>query len=114
MYLSAETVEQTLLFAATNSCPGSGIIFDVTSPEVIQGTEDRPEAAAWRQKASESGEPLCFGIHQEDLRCFLDRIGFSKITFVGHEYFNRHYFKAEGDARAATPILRVVHARIEK
>ena len=109
MYLNPQAVDQTLAFIARHSGPGSEVIFDFTSPAVIQGDERRPEAAAWRQKASDSGEPLRFGLRFDRLKPFLRQRNFSEITMVTHDFFDRAYFSDPEDNRQVTPILAIAH-----
>lgn len=109
MYLDPQAVDQVLDFIVANSGPGSCLIFDFTSSDVVQGNDTRPEAMAWRKKTSESGEPLKFGIDFENPASFLEKRNFSTIDIATHEYFNRAYYSAPEDNRRATPILAIAH-----
>lgn len=113
MYLDPESVDKVLSFIAGNSGSGSSIIFDFTSPEVVQGTDERPEAVAWRQKTTDTGEPLRFGIGLDSLVSFLETRHFTEISYVTHDYFNRSYFDHPEDNRAATPILAIAQATMQ-
>ncbi len=107
MYLRREAVDQILAFIHDSSGPGSGVIFDFTSVEVVQGKALRPEAIAWRQKAMDLGEPLLFGIDFNALKGFLEKRGFSKIGMVTHADFKTAYFNHVEEN--ATTILAIAH-----
>jgi methyltransferase (TIGR00027 family) len=112
MYIDAAAVDTVLAFIAENSGSGSSVIFDFTSPDVIAGTCERPEAGAWLNRAQEKGEPLLFGIATNVLDKFLSAKGFDEIVCVGSEFFNRTYFTGIHQNREATPILSIVHATV--
>jgi len=113
MYLDAGSVDQVLLFVSQNSGTGSSIIFDFTSPQVVQGREKRTEALAWRQKTTDVGEPLKFGIAPGDLDSFLKQRHFSRIASVTHDDLKKAYFNHPEDKRLPTPILTIAHATID-
>lgn len=111
MYLDQEAIDETLLFVSRSSAEGSRIIFDYTYPGVLEGTIERKEARAWLEIARKSDEPLRFGIDDEELEEFLNRRGFTDITTVTSDFFNKTYYLGN-DERQATPILALAHARV--
>jgi len=111
MYLDQEAIDETLLFISRNSAEGSRLIFDYTYPGVLEGTIERKEARAWLEIARKSDEPLHFGIEDHELDDFLSRRGFTDITTVTSDFFNKTYYLDDED-RAATPILAIAHARV--
>lgn len=112
MYLAEDEAEALLRICSMNSGPGSAIIFDFTSPEVIDGRSENPVAAIWRQKATEGGEPLTFGINSEDLQELLARNSFYKVKIADHTFLNTQYFTIPGDSRKSTPLLSIASAQL--
>lgn len=112
MYLSEDEAEAILGVCSINSGPGSSIILDFTFPEVVDGSSEHPVAAIWRQKAAEGGEPLTFGINNEDLQKLLAQNGFYKVQIADHSYLNEKYFFFQGDSRKSTPLLSIASATL--
>ncbi|WP_419176417.1 SAM-dependent methyltransferase [Desulfosediminicola sp.] len=111
MYLDLEAIDETLLFISRNSAEGSRLIFDYTYPGVLENTIDRKEAKAWLEITRKSDEPLLFGIEDDAVDDFLSRRGFTDITTVSSDFFNKIYF-LDDEERQATPILAIAHARV--
>ncbi|WP_136797150.1 SAM-dependent methyltransferase [Desulfosediminicola ganghwensis] len=111
MYLDLEAIDETLLFISRNSAEGSRLIFDYTYPGVLENTIDRKEAKAWLEITKKSDEPLLFGIEDDAVDDFLSRRGFTDITTVSSDFFNKTYYQ-DDEERQATPILAIAHARV--
>ena len=114
MYIDRQNVEETLGFIAANSAEESAVIFDYTLPDVIDGISDRKEGKAWQAKASQSDEPLRFGIGDRDVEQLLHSYGFRDVNCVHSDFFNATYFDGADDAGKATPIFSIAHARVGK
>jgi methyltransferase (TIGR00027 family) len=112
MYIAAEAVDATLSFISGNEGQGSAVIFDFTYADVIEGKSEILEAKEWLRVASESDEPLAFGIEEGRIEAFLRERGFRNIECITNEYFKTHYFKGGNEGMASTPILSLVHADI--
>ena len=112
MYIAAEAVDETLSFVSRNEGEGSAVIFDFTYTDVIEGKSEIYEAKEWLRVASESDEPLTFGIEEGQIEDFLKARGFRNIECITNEYFKTHYFKGCNEGMASTPILSLVHADI--
>lgn len=110
MYLDSEAIDETLLFISRNSAEGSRLIFDYTYPAVLEGTVELKEAKAWLEITRKSDEPLLFAMEDHELDDFLSRRGFTDITTVTSEFFNKTYYL--DDERESTPILSLAHARV--
>ncbi len=113
MYIDQQAVDEMLVFISKNSGKGSAVIFDYTYPDVINGSNERKEAKEWLKKASQSDEPLHFGISDNDVQELLVENGFQNIECATSDYFNNRYFTGPNEIRKATPILSIVHAEVK-
>jgi O-methyltransferase involved in polyketide biosynthesis len=71
MYIPSEAVDETLSFIAGNSGKGSRIIFDYYPQSLIDGTSNQETAANIRKYSVVQGEPLLFGIKEDEVGAFL-------------------------------------------
>lgn len=110
MYIEPPAVDRFLRFAADDSGRGSGVIFDFTHPEVIDGTSERPEARWWREKANGSSEPLRFGLDNRRVESYLADRGFGDAVWVTSSDLHRTYFTGTRTNSPCTPIFTVAHA----
>jgi methyltransferase (TIGR00027 family) len=111
-YLSAAAVDQTLAFAAKNLGKGTSIIFDFTSPSVIDGTAQQREAKAWRTAVKRFGEPLTFGLETASVESFLKQRGFDKVVCATSETFRKAFFSGANQHRYLTSLFNIVHATV--
>jgi len=114
MYIAAEAVDETLLFISKNESNGSAVIFDFTYADVVEGKSEIFEAKQWFKTASESDEPLAFGIEQGKIEDFLEERGFCNVNCITNAFFKNNYFTGINKDMSSTPILSLVHAEIEK
>ena len=112
MYIEADAVDAVLDYISSDSGPGSSVIFDFTTPDVITGDCERPEAKAWLKRSHEKGEPLMFGVATNALKDFLAARGFREVNFIGRDFFNNTYFKGIHSEREVTPILLIAYATV--
>ncbi|WP_022664044.1 SAM-dependent methyltransferase [Desulfospira joergensenii] len=110
MYIDEKAVDKTLSFISSNEGEGSAVIFDFTYADVIEGKSEIFEAKEWFKIASESDEPLAFGIEKGKIEDFLRERGFHNIECITDEYFKSHYFTGCNEGMKSTPILSLVHA----
>lgn len=114
-YLTAAAVDQTLTFMARNSAMGSAVLFDFFPRAVIDGTSRRKEAVSLRKRLKQRGEPLLFGIDDEDLVPFLRARGFETLEVVGAAACKDAWFHGASRDTEVSDIFRFAHAvRINK
>jgi methyltransferase (TIGR00027 family) len=91
MYLPEEAVVETLRWIATNSAPGSAIVFDYTYQSVIRmlgsiDLEKLPEMAkqaVMRFRRLTAGEPWLFGVPDKGEEAFLGGVGLKLRKVLG-------------------------------
>jgi methyltransferase (TIGR00027 family) len=112
-YLSAEAVDQTLAFVADHSRPGSSILFDYTSPDVISGRTHLREGHAWRGSLQRLGEPLLFGIEEASIETYLRQRGYRIIENALRDILQSRYLAGANHHRYLTPVFSIVHAEVQ-
>jgi methyltransferase (TIGR00027 family) len=93
MYITAEAVDATLRFVATNSGEGSSIIFNYMFQSVVDGTCRTEDAEKMRQSYIQRGEPPIFGIPEGAIDKFMSQRGFCNVKDVNGDFFKTAYFK---------------------
>ena len=92
MYISAAAVDSTLKFIATQSAPGSSVVFDYMPHELIQGNfdnyKDVRRLAFW---VKYRGEPFVFGIEKGKGRSFVEHRGLMVLSDIGPKEMEAQY-----------------------
>lgn len=109
-YLSAAAVDQTLAFMARHSGVGSAVLFDFFARAVIDGTSRRKEAISLRTRLKQRGEPLLFGIDDNELVPFLRERGFETLEVVGAAACKDAWFHGSNRQTPVSDIFRFAHA----
>ena len=90
-YLSAEDIDKTLSFVASNECEGSSIVFDYAYSSLLDKTcKDAIRILNYFEKV---GEPYMFGIEGGKVESFLSTRGFYQIRDVKAKDLEETYFK---------------------
>lgn len=113
MYIPAGAVDETLSFITGNSGKGSRIIFDYYPQSLVDGTSNLETAANIRKYVAEQGEPLLFGINEDEVGEFLAERGFSQIGNVTSKEYKEAYFQGANKDRAVSSLLYFAHAAVE-
>ncbi len=115
MYISAEAVESTLLFIATQSAPGSSVVFDYMPLAIIDGDfKDYTDMRSLTLWARYRGEPLVFGIRGGDGTAYVEARDLEVLSDIGPpELESRYLTRIDGrlDGRCATG-FRIMHAGV--
>jgi methyltransferase (TIGR00027 family) len=114
MYIPPKAVAETLSFIAKNSHNGSAIIFDYYPESVVDGTCKLEIGNNIRNHLINSGEPLQFGINEEEIEDFLKEFGFSDIKNVTNEDYKKLYFHGKNQNRDVCSLLYFAHAVVDK
>jgi len=112
MYLTAEAVETTLAFIARNSGKGSSLIFNYIYKSVVDGTCQEREAKTILKNCERIGEPLIFGLEEENIVEFLYSRGFTEVINVNGNFYKEAYFQAKKKNRKVSHCLAIVHAKV--
>lgn len=110
MYIPPKAVAETLSFIVENSGKGSSVIFDYYPESVVNGTCKLEVGINIRNHLIELGEPLQFGIKEDEIEDFLMQFGFSGIQNVTSEDYKKAYFHGINDNRDVCELLYFVHA----
>jgi methyltransferase (TIGR00027 family) len=113
MYIPAGAVDETLSFIAGNSGKGSRIIFDYYLQSLVDGTSNLETAANIRKYVAEQGEPLLFGIKEDEVGAFLAERGFSQISNITSRDYKKAYFQGANKDRTVSSLLYFAHAAVE-
>jgi methyltransferase (TIGR00027 family) len=120
--LTAEAVEETLHFVATNSGPGSSIIFNYILKSMVDGTCELEGAKEIRKAfsrggildfSSRGGDLLRFGIEEGTIEPFLSKRRFYQVNDISGDFYEYEYFKGPNRHRKGCCICRVVSAMVK-
>ena len=110
MYIPPESVAEIFLFITENSAKGSRVIFDYYPKSVVDGISKLEIGQNIRNHLIKIGEPLQFGIKEEEMTNFLKEFGFSSIENVTSEDYKKAYFKGKNEKRDVCELLYFAHA----
>lgn len=113
MYIPPKAVAETLLFIVENSGKGSAVIFDYYPESVVDGTCKLEIGTNIRNHLIQIGEPLQFGIKEDEIEDFLTQFGFSEIQNVTSEDYKKLYFHGLNKNRDVCELLYFAHAVVE-
>jgi methyltransferase (TIGR00027 family) len=120
--LTAEAVDETLDFVASNSGPGSSIIFNYIIKSLVDGTCQLEGAREIRKAfsrggiadfSSNRGDRLMFGIEEGAIEAFLSDRGFQQIRDISGDYYEAAYFRGPNRNRKGCCLCRVVYATVK-
>ena len=109
-YLTDEAVDETLHYVATNSQPGSFLVFTYILKSVVDRTCELKEAARIRKAFDYEG--LIFGIEEGTIESFMSERGYHKINEISGNYYESEYFTGENQNRKGCNLCRVVSAEV--
>jgi methyltransferase (TIGR00027 family) len=113
MYIPPKAVAETLIFIVENSGQGSAVIFDYYIESVVDGTCKLEIGTNIRNHLLQLGEPLQFGIKEEEIEDFLTQFGFSKVQNITSEDYKKAYFHGINENRDVCELLYFAHAVVE-
>jgi methyltransferase (TIGR00027 family) len=102
MYLTAEAVDDTLLFVVRHSAPGSAIVFDYVHREILDSVRKHVEVQNMRRYRFMTGEELTFGIEAGTVEAFLRERGFRRVQDINAEGLRQAYFTGKNAGRKIT------------
>lgn len=110
MYIPPKAVVEVFSFIVENSGKGSAVIFDYYLESVVDGTCKLKIGKNIRNHLIQLGEPLQFGIDEDEIEDFLTQFGFSNIKNVTSEDYKRAYFHGKNENREVCSLLYFAHA----
>jgi len=113
MYLTAESVDQTLAFIASYSGEGSCVIFDYLFESALDGTSQLKEAEMMTSHCARLGEPLRFALKDDTIEEFLSSRGFRLLENTAATSLKDAYFKGRGQQRKVFQLGAVLSAMVE-
>lgn len=116
-YVTAEAVDETLVFVVNNSGQGSSIIFDYMFKSAVDGTCKLEEAITFQRRArrqySQRGEPILFGIEKGAVEDFLCQRGFHQVEDLTGQVLKDIYFVGKNKDRPVARYFGIVHATVK-
>ncbi len=113
MYIPPKAVSKILSFVMGNSGKGSSVIFDYYPESVVDGTCKLDIGVNIRNHLIQLGEPLQFGIKENEVNNFLIEFGFSNIKNITSEDYRKAYFHGVNKDRDVCELLYFAHAVVE-
>jgi methyltransferase (TIGR00027 family) len=111
-YLTPEAVDDTLAFVATESGPGSAIIFDYMYTTLLDGTVRRGEVSTMRRNRWLSGEFLRFGIAEGTIGAFMEQRGYCRVQNADGRFLHKTYFTGPKARRTVADGYAIVSAEV--
>lgn len=115
MYISEAAVDGTLRFIASQSPPGSSVVFDYMPAGAIQGDFKRyPDVRRLSFWVSHKGEPFIFGMDPEASEPWVNQRGLKVISDLGPKDLEKRYLTRK-DGSLDGPCcsaFRIMHAAV--
>ena len=115
MYISKEAVDSTLKFIASQSAPGSSVVFDYMPLDVIKGNFAKyPDVRSLAFWVAHKGEPFVFGIAEGKGPSYVQQRGLSVLSDIGPDDMNAMYLTGS-DGKLVGPCssgFRIMHASV--
>lgn len=114
-YISGEAVDSTLRFIATQSAPGSSVVFDYMPLGVIQGDfKTYPDVRRLSFWVSYRGEPFVFGIPEGESGSYVNRRGLKVLSDLKPKDLEERYLtRSDGTLDGpCTSAFRIMHAAV--
>jgi len=115
MYISAQAVTSTLQFIASQSAPGSSVVFDYIPLGAIQGDFKKyPDARSLSFWVANKGEPFIFGIKEGQERAFVNQHGLSVLSDLTPKDLETNYLTlSDGTLDGhCSSYFRIMHAAV--
>jgi O-methyltransferase involved in polyketide biosynthesis len=112
MYLTRDSVLQTLRFAAESCARGSEIVFDFAVPDEALGEAERALRMTRAARVATIGEPWISYFDADVFAGALAAMGFSEAPSFGASEANERYFSGRTDALRFRGSARIMTARV--
>ncbi len=112
-YISREAVDSTLRFIATQSAPGSSVVFDYMPLGVIKGDfKTYPDARRLSFWVAYRGEPFVFGIPEGESVSYVSKRGLKVLSDLKPKDLEEKYLtRSDGTLDGpCTSAFRIMHA----
>ena len=112
MYLSNDSVDDTLNFVSRKCAAGSRIIFDYFPSTIVDGTCSFPEAQGLTERVTALSEAFRFGIDSDRLDGFLASHGLNIIRHCNARTLKQRYFKGAAKSRPVSSLFSFAVAEV--
>ena len=115
MYISGEAVDSTLRFIATQSAPGSSVVFDYMPLGAIQGDfKTYPDVRRLSFWVSYRGEPFVFGIAEGESDSYVSKRGLKVMSDLNPKDLEERYLtRSDGSLDGpCCSAFRIMHAAV--
>jgi methyltransferase (TIGR00027 family) len=112
MYLTRDSVMQTLRFVAGSCARGSEIVFDFSLPDEALGEAERALRTVRAKRVANIGEPWISQFDPDALAGELAAMGFSNASSFGAAEANERYFSGRTDTLRFRGSARIMTARV--
>jgi methyltransferase (TIGR00027 family) len=112
MYLPPAVVDGILSFIAENSGTGSIILFDYYPLSLVNGMDQREIARNLREFSARAGEPVRFGVPDNEISPFLEGRGFCNTRNICEAEYRALYFHGSNAGRATTDLITFAIAEV--
>ncbi len=111
-YIPPNAAAETLTFIAKNTGKGSAVIFDYFPETVVDGNNKTEIAQNLRIFPQLQGEPLQFGINEEEIKKYLTQFGFTHVKNISSDEYKKQYFHGKNKIRKVCNLLYFVTATL--
>jgi O-methyltransferase involved in polyketide biosynthesis len=111
MYLTEEAIFETLRYVASLA-PRNEIVFQYILPELLVNEEGQRLLSIFKAASAARGEPWLSQFESTTLTARLKEFGFTQVWDLGPEEANARYFAGRTDGLCASPIHRLMKARV--
>lgn len=115
MYVPGEAVDSTLKFIATQSAPGSSVVYDYMPLAIIKDDfKEYPDMRGLTFWVRYRGEPFIFGIPEGEGTAYAEGRGLEVLSDIGAQDMESQYLtRSDGalDGKCATG-FRIMHAAV--
>lgn len=111
-YLTEAAVFETLAYVASQTAPGSEIVFQVILPASGLNAEDKALVSSTSQRAAGFGEPWLSYFEPVELAVRLKGMGFGDVVIFGRKEGSARYFQGRTDGLTLPGYFSLIQARV--
>jgi methyltransferase (TIGR00027 family) len=112
MYLTGDRVDTTLAFVADGSPRGSSIVFNYVYRSSVEGVPQNEAIRQFRERLERMGEPITYGINEDELEGFMSGRGFTAIEHAPCAQIGKTYFDAAGREQLIARTIGIATAEV--
>ena len=113
-YISAEAVDNTLLFVSENAPADSSVVFDYFPTSVVNGSTRLKEARSLSAALKQLGEEFVYGLDPKNMEDFLLERGLEVIQNIASRECKQIYFKGSNRCRKVSDMFIFAQAKVSR